>query len=208
MIKLTLTGIDTSTELSKLPKNCEIGILYTFDPKDRNRYPSIYAIHAMVDYLSSEGYKLALHVCGSSARHNLSHIPFIVDHVQRMQINGTLKTKTVEKICLDYPNHTIITQHTADNIHLLSLEAQNHALLIDSSGGNGISPSEWIAPDTDKLIGFAGGLSIENIYDEYLKIKKVAKEGFWLDMETRLRNENDLFDIQKAITIADLIKKL
>lgn len=160
----------------------------------------------MVDYLNKYEYRVALHVCGIKARKKLENkeIDTIIDKVQRIQVNGVLHIEEVDNICRKYPNHTVITQHDRKNIHLLSARHTNHALLVDASGGKGLTPTEWVAPaPTDKTVGFAGGLSPENINDEYQKIKLLAKDGHWLDMESSLRDESDWFDVERAIAVSD-----
>lgn len=209
-LPITITGIDQKTDLSKLPVNCEIGILYTETPEGRNRYPSMFEIIEMVNYLHEVGYRIALHVCGTSARKTIMSLGAkgITDKIQRIQVNGTLNLEEVNTICRLYPEHTIITQHNWKNSGLLSVQHHNHAVLIDASGGNGITPSEWIAPITSKQVGFAGGLSPENIISEYDRIKPLTKDGFWLDMEGKLRDDNDWFNVERANTVSEHMRSV
>jgi phosphoribosylanthranilate isomerase len=81
---------------------------------------------------------------------------------------------------------------------LLAVDAPNHSLLVDGSGGRGLSPERWVKPTTSKRVGFAGGLGPDNISAEYARIKEVAEGDFWIDMEGKLRDENDWFDTEKA----------
>lgn len=208
-MNITFTGIDPFTDLSLLPKDVEYGILYTetFSPNSsfsNNRYPSLIQIENMSNYLFSNNIRLSLHVCGKSARTKLinKELPFI-NNFNRIQINGFLSVDEIELICSLYPLHTIITQHNFKNTPLLAVSSSNHSILIDASGGLGLSPEEWISPITDKLVGFAGGLSPDNIFSEFEKIKLVSKSGFWLDLEGKLRNKNDFFDVNLAIDMAN-----
>lgn len=207
---ITLTGIDAATDLTRLPKHCEIGILYTETPEGRNRYPEKAEIKHMVDALSAQGQSIALHVCGMAARHNLldQKIDDITRGVQRIQVNGHLTVDEVTALCEHYPQHTLITQHNATNAHLLDVMCANHALLIDASGGRGLSPEHWVAPATTKRVGFAGGLGPDNLLDEFSRIKPAAKHGFWLDMEGKLRDQNDRFDVERARAVVEIATRL
>lgn len=126
-----------------------------------------------------------------------------IDKINRIQVNGNLKIDEINLICSLYPNHIIITQHNQKNNDLLEITYSNHSVLIDASGGLGVSPKEWIAPITNKFVGFAGGLSPDNIFSEFEKISKISKYGFWLDLEGKLRNKEDFFDISLAIDMAN-----
>ena len=43
---------------------------------------------------------------------------------------------------------------------MLKVKAKNHSILVDGSGGRGISPDSWPLIETDKPVGFAGGLGL------------------------------------------------
>jgi phosphoribosylanthranilate isomerase len=85
------------------------------------------------------------------------------------------------------------------------VKATNHCILIDDSGGRGISPSIWSAPHTSKQIGFAGGLGLDNLAGELEKIHAVAGTGSWVDMEGKLRT-HDLFDLDKAEACINILR--
>ena len=117
---------------------------------------------------------------------------------QRIQVNGRLEPWELEYICRQHPGHTIITQANKWNGGLLDEEWDNHAILVDASGGRGKSPEEWRRLDTDKQVGFAGGLGPDNIVAELRRIRAVATGDWWIDMEGKLRNELDWFDVKRA----------
>lgn len=146
MINITFTGIDIHTDLNKVinisknNSNIEFGILFTISPNERNRYMNLNDIQHTIKYLSSNNVKVALHVCGNGAKRAILNCELdFLTNLNRMQINGQQKIKDIEKICELYPYLEIITKHNIHNEHLLSVEAHNHSILIDSSGGNGIS---------------------------------------------------------------------
>ncbi len=71
-------------------------------------------------------------------------------------------------------------------------------MLVDASGGRGITPAAWEAPATAKRVGFAGGLSPENMGWQLPLIRSVAKPDFWVDMESSLRDPADQFSVTRA----------
>ena len=193
---ITVTGPDEKTDIELLKQlNAEIGLLYASTQKRCNRYPSKEWIRYAIQNLSH----VAIHICGPTARKELlsGYLDNILEKVQRIQINGQISIDECQEICEIYSNKTIITQHKLNNEHLLKVKATNHTLLIDSSGGKGISPTIWSRPKTEKKVGYAGGLSAENISLELEYISKIAGSYWWVDMEEKLR-VNDYFSIELA----------
>ncbi len=95
----------------------------------------------------------------------------------------------------------IITQHNSANHSLLNVLSgtPNHAVLFDESGGQGISPAAWPLPHSGKKCGYAGGLGVDNLAGEIPRIQLAAAGApFWIDMEAKLRNERDQFDLSIA----------
>lgn len=207
-IRLTVTGADTNTplrriqQLARLPL-VEIGLLLSGTPEGRQRYPWVTWLDEAAS--AADGHS-ALHVCGSVARRWLHEgkIERLTSKVARIQVNGKvgmegLSVPDIELLCAQYPRHVIITQHCLGNEALLEVTAQNHALLVDASGGRGVGPSSWERPDTLKEVGFAGGLGPDNL-GEQLPLISAAAGGrpAWIDMEGRIRDANDWFDADRA----------
>ena len=189
---ITVTGADEQTDVGALQElDAEIGLLYSTTPEGRNRFPGKAWIMAAAGKLP----RVAIHVCGGPARAELlsGRLDDLVEHAQRIQINGILPLS-----CARYPEKTIITQHKRENDDLLAVSAPNHALLIDASGGRGISPETWHRPtDTSKQVGYAGGLGPDNIVGELERIRPVAQGRWLVDMEGKLR-VNDWFCVELA----------
>lgn len=210
-MNITFTGVDSQTDLDSLWRSIEsyrfhieIGVLYTKNPDGRNRYPNYNRVlETLVDIPNS-----SLHICGKKAREQLinGELAELVGCANRVQVNGVLTLDEVESICAANKETEIITQHTAANTHLLAVKSVNHSILIDGSGGQGKSPESWIVPETDKKVGFAGGLGEDNIITELSKINKLSKDGYWIDMEGKLRI-NDWFDIDKVRNILILLRE-
>jgi phosphoribosylanthranilate isomerase len=54
--------------------------------------------------------------------------------------------------------------------------------------------------------GYAGGIGPENVIEILKKIGDVAGETpFWIDMESRVRDDQDRFDITKAESVLDQV---
>ena len=208
---ITLSGVDEGTPFSDLTHLAELGaeivFLYTFDPEDRHRYPPEVWIENALRLLWKN--HTALHVCGTRARKELldGNLEQMAHGVNRIQVNGQVSTSELLRLCNLMPYIPVITQHTEANADLLSVGAKNHALLVDSSGGRGLLPTCWERPETAKAVGFAGGLTPDNLAEELPKIAAVAKGEWWLDMETSLRDENDWFSVPKALKVMEIWRK-
>ncbi len=182
---ITLTGVDEHTDIDSIQSiDAEFGFLFSVTNKG-GRYPSGDFTSAATARLS----RSAVHICGRSARNELVHgwLDELVSNAQRIQVNGILDFKYVEKVCRMFPDKTIITQHTIENAHLLAIQSDNHALLIDGSGGKGLLPETWRRPSTGKAVGFAGGLGPDNLQNEVKKFAPLAIGEWWVDMESSLR---------------------
>ena len=77
--------------------------------------------------------------------------------------------------------------------------------LFDLSGGDGILPTQW--PQSNQYIGYAGGLSPDNLLQQLYAIETVCGSEIWIDAETHVRSNNDqLFDldlVDKFLSIAE-----
>lgn len=196
---ITLTGIDEKTDLKKVKEmatgTTEFAVLLTADPEGRNRYPSVKFVVEALNFM--EGL-LAVHVCGKVARRMCLNGAFreALRKAHRIQVNGEVTSDELKEFLSLYDRQHIITQHTEANRRLLMEWGDGrHQLLVDDSGGRGVTPKDWIAPNTSKKIGFAGGLGPDNLAEEILRMPGCA----WVDMESRLRI-NDWFSIERAAT--------
>lgn len=204
--RITLTGADESTDLEHLVDlanrfpDVEVGLLYTATPEGRNRYPSREWLRRATEALSD---RVAIHVCGGGARQELlsGNLSDLTRHAPRVQVNGRVAVAEAEVLARLVG--TLITQHNESNLPLLEVRARNHALLIDASGGQGLSPQAWEPPATEKLVGFAGGMGPENLAAEYDRIYPVSKGGAWVDMEGKLRVD-DRFNMALAFQCAGI----
>ncbi len=222
-MNITLTGIDIQTELSKLKEvnmtygnRIEYGILLSANPKS-NRYPEISQIIGMLSQIKNN-VSIAIHICGGAARANaLKGVYNDILHdrnVGRIQVNGKVTQEELHEFCQKFPAHCIITQDCPANFDLAEVDVRGHDILLDSSGGRGVVRSNWEIPEHlhgvaysgRKRIGFAGGLGEDNLAEVYPLISQIYPLEPWVDMETKLRDETDWFDIDKAHRCATLVE--
>lgn len=79
-------------------------------------------------------------------------------------------------------------------------------LLYDVSGGKGIQPKKWHPPVEGVRCGYAGGIGPDNVVEILKKIGDVAGETpFWIDMETKVRDDADKFDIVKVESVLEQV---
>jgi hypothetical protein len=181
------------------------------------RFPASTWISDLMGVIPPE--RLSLHVCGSWVREMLMgtvNIPrWIIPGFGRIQLNfHEDKTK-----CKPAAFHNALFSLGAQqfifqidgaigNKHLESLHANDGYAsyvdavpLFDISGGAGILPTEWPKPMfTDQYHGYAGGLGPDNLEQQLPLIAAAAGETrIWIDMETRVRSDDDLqFDLAKV----------
>lgn len=224
---VTLTGADSktdATEMAKLSKKynfAEWAILFN-QSKVGPRYPSYDWVESAIEKISETwiGTNLAAHLCGKWVDDaNRGRITFlnadISDSFGRIQLNmaGTrlqdllLDKTSFWKCGLDRP---IILggpyQKYKTPIPVDRFMNQPYGIfpLFDCSGGRGILAEEWPAPVMTEygeplLCGYAGGLGPDNIVEELTKIESVVGDAeIWIDMESKLRNSKDEFDLEKC----------
>ena len=206
---VTLTGADERTDIEALVRLArdypalEVGLLYTATPEGRNRYPSLPWLDGASQAL---GGRFALHVCGHSARAELlngrAELLRIISRSRRVQVNGDVGHGELPLLAARVPE--LITQFQASRTDLRDDATANHSLLVDASGGRGVSPSQWERPSTSKDVGYAGGLGPDNIGDQLPRIAEVAEGRYWIDMEGHLRT-NDWFDLDKCQAVLSAI---
>lgn len=211
--KITLTGADERTTLESMSQlllldpRVELGVLCSWNPEGRHRYPSLDSIRVLTSFA---GERCAVHVCGSKARLALREglLNDIVSPVGRIQINGRISAEEVANFCTMFPRQQIITQwRPTCSVNLDGLPS-NHQILVDDSGGRGVLPEQWLRPRTLAIVGFAGGLNPENLAVELPKIKQVAAGLWWVDMESGLRDRYDWFDVEKAKEAVGVFQRL
>lgn len=213
---ITATGIDRSTvpvallALQRRYPLAEFGLLLSAKPQESPRFPD-------VEYLSrleGLGLRLSLHLCGSLARSAVrgDFAPaaallggrFRLFRRIQLNITGYGDKEPVGRLAVNVPvgvEEVIIQQRDANHAAAF-LEAEQDepqlSVLLDASGGRGLTGG-LLAVGERYHTGFAGGFSPENIGDIVQHIKGMDGVGrFWVDAESRLRDEHDRFDFNKV----------
>jgi len=188
---ITGTGLDEQTDIDDMVRwnllDFEMAFLYSErHAGEAKRYPPW-------EFIVEQAKKIpraALHICGKPAQRKLLAGELDVSSFQRIQVNGAVKVPDVKELCKLYPDKTIILQYQGPgDDFFLTYEHDNLALLVDASGGNGILPDGWPLLETDHPVGFAGGLNPDNMEEQVRMIRSVAREGWWVDLESGLRDE-------------------
>lgn len=210
---ITFTGIDGWTDVEELKAIqqrwpiVEFGVLMSEHwYENGTRYYNPDALKR----LAYSGLNLSCHLCGRIARRAVRNdfepaINLCKGYFQlfkRCQLNIATSDKNPEKLVLDVPDtleEVIIQQKSVDDIGLFVSGLPNPKLtvLLDASGGRGIV-SDIFALDTPLKVGYAGGLSADNIVKAISFLEKTPLvRQYWVDMESSVRT-NDVFDVSKV----------
>jgi phosphoribosylanthranilate isomerase len=228
LVTLTGAGESTSfTRMARISKNnkfVEWGVLYSPSQAGlHNRYPTLEWIAKFAEEANAKGMRISLHLCGSIVRKLLKQSPMaeytdesqrileIAELFGRVQLNTTLDSTEQSVRALDRLVQTIhgserrtcvILQYHKTNAEICDRLGRSNGFecLVDESGGRGIEPEAWPLVSGDvKRIGYAGGLGPENVYAQLSLIDKAAVERtYWIDAETKLRDNKDHFDLNRC----------
>lgn len=199
----------------------EWGVLFSRkkmgEDQGQGRYPREDWIRGFAQYANNKGLRCALHLCGQDAVDFLrgdKELMGLASQFGRVQVNvkanGLRVTEGVSAAQIASAARTLkaygttsslVVQHNENNAALWGALRGNGGVeaLLDSSAGTGALPSTWQIDPHEFLgarFGFAGGLGPDNI-DENLTLIAAAAQGksFWIDMESRLRDASDRFDL-------------
>lgn len=211
--RVTITGADDSTDIqwmSEIQKQypfVEWGILVSQNQIGNYRFPSPCWLEQLLEI--QHQLKTSIHVCGRWVREictgNWSHLIRSVGpnmkKAQRIQLNFHQYVHKIDQqffksahIEIQNNNWQLIFQIDGVNDELLTqarLNNLNAVPLYDLSSGAGILPLEWPQQSDGIYTGYAGGLGPQNVLDQINRIKNVANGHIWIDMETRVRTDDD-----------------
>lgn len=209
----------------------EWGILYSQTRRGEGRYPSFRWINRLVERMGNiRSPNFALHVCGRAVNFLLSgsdvnDVSRTARAFKRVQINfnsSRYSLTEIRRFVIDHPLQTVITQNNSANEFLWRslIDTPNHAVLFDASGGRGIERTKWPEPLSmvgslppscvvmDPVCGYAGGLGPDNLAVQLPAIHAAASgRPYWVDMEGKLRDNNDRFDLSRAEECLKLARK-
>lgn len=228
--RVTMTGADDSVgagQLAALSEKypfVEWGILFSGTRQGQPRYPSTEWLSDLSQH-SKKGLRLSAHLCGKWVRSLVLNGSFI--WIQEYEIFAEMFTR----VQLNFHGHFMegkkgwtenLKKHH-EKQYILQYDGANDAAcdelirstgfsavpLFDKSGGAGIVPGEWPKAMPKVYCGYAGGLGPETLRDELARIDQAAgPEQIWIDMETRVRSENDkIFDLEKVEACLKITKE-
>lgn len=218
----TLTGVDETTDAASLARIgrgaewLEWGVLLSHKQAGQGgRYPSFAWIERFASDSAALGLNTALHVCGRAVRELLagdSGLTALCARFGRIQLNFNQTTAPVDPSALAQfigGWHTpVITQHNDANQSVWrGIDAANHHVLFDASGGRGIAAGSWPDPLPGKVCGYAGGLGPDNVGSTLAALLETrAPEPFWIDMEGKLRDPQDRFIANAAAAVVTEVR--
>ena len=219
---ITFTGIDGKTDLraimdirKKYPI-AEFGVLVSKNwHKNGNRYfnPSY------IDSLD-RGLNLSAHLCGSIARAAVrgdlepliswaGFLPWLL--FDRLQLNIASYSDNPETVNLADDillfDEIILQQKSADDcsLYLNSKENECISVLLDASGGEGIDTPIKILEG--RKVGYAGGISPDNVAEKLTYLYEHTEGDFWIDMESGVRTD-DWFDLDKVVKVLEICQPI
>ncbi len=82
--------------------------------------------------------------------------------------------------------------------------------LYDTSHGEGVTPNEWPNEEMPFPTGWAGGIGPDNVWNVVVETmkRKESRRPKWLDMETKLRDNGDHFDIVKCLEVLQIVQPI
>lgn len=225
---VTITGADDSTDIGQLVEwskrfpFVEWGILVSASREGSARFPSRPWISAFATAVGENMLQASTHLCGRWVRSlligelNWNEVPVIARVAQRVQIN----------------THAVIHAVSAEMFRNLDLLGRkqfifqadgvnaNHApacigkgidaaILFDTSGGAGEVPGSWPAQHESVPCGYAGGLGPHNVVQQLAKIEAATTRPYWIDMERRVRVEDDSrLDDVAVVSVLEQVERL
>jgi hypothetical protein len=225
-IRVTFTGADPSCSVDALiglleeAPGLELAFLYSETRQGSGRYPPAAWIRETVETIEQcigPG-RIALHVCGRARFRFLDSGEVDLglgnlDAFARIQLNGKLTREhadAVETMLREHPERRLIVQyeHSADLRTALPPFGSALEVLFDASGGRGIPRTSWPAPLAGHLCGYAGGLGADNLARELPRIMLAAGGApYWIDMEGKLRDAQDRFQVQQARAVLRVLAR-
>lgn len=207
---ITFTGVDNRTDPSALLELAqdfpvEFGVLWSSKLQGSGRYPSAGTIARLQE---TSGLRLSLHICGAQAREIAAGVapPLDLRGFSRAQINGIsgagIDLDHVGGFAASHGLRAILQSGSSEGFP----DSDTVDWLFDLSGGRGALQARWpTAPAGRALVGYAGGLGLETT-DAFAQIAHAAgAQPYWIDMESKIRNDMDEFDIGRCRLICQTV---
>lgn len=201
---ITFTGADDKTSVDGMldlefdyPGMVEFGILFSPKRIGTPRYPSRGWVDELVRRASLRAtLSLSAHLCGGHSKQliNVCGVGVDLTGFKRCQINtadeeALHKTQQLKRWAARKGVAPILQCRGSFP------EDDNVLWLYDPSGGKGVEPPTKPSHERrDVLVGYAGGIGPDNV-SRILSEIDADDDTFWIDMETRIRNDEDEFDL-------------
>ncbi len=228
-MKLSITGADNLVNIQDLKRivnkypHLELAILLLKEKEGTLRNPSAQWRRDFTAHINKKN--SAIHLCGKQVFDEILSKNFEntdlfqeLKAVGKIQININAKQDifTVEQIHEIYHRligndlKIILQYHSRSEDYIVDFLEKNYSskvdILLDSSLGKGIVTTSFVVPERlqkfNLNIGFAGGISPDNISDIHEKIKNNFQKNYWLDLESGCRTHNE-FDLMKMYQLCD-----
>ena len=223
---VTITGIDERTDLKRLQELqnrfpfAEFGVLMSEDWQfNGNRFPNPKPLFAQ---LADMNLNLSLHLCGQLAIKAVKGYFYDAERIadgnlgifRRCQLNlkaGGLFDEIRQLQPKDSIQEIIVQMHSPELFveFLKGHHPQGVSYLLDASGGTGTDTPIDIVTSPDIHVGYAGGISPENVAAKLrILLEHPTDDVCWIDMETRVRTEDEWLDLDKVEQVLQICDKM
>ena len=217
---VTLTGVDEQTNLTALMELADefpaaefASLAGSRTGRDDPEYPGKPTLR-LLGRMGERGARTALHLCGRMARAVAvekevpGDILELCDGFGRVQVNldaewfdgerGERTRHGIIGLAEAVAAEKVILQHRGD-WESIPIEHPKVDYLFDPSGGRGVdSLHVWPPPPEGRAVGYAGGIGLDNIGEALEFTGRYPDARLWLDMQRKLRNEQNRFDMSRA----------
>lgn len=230
---ITFTGADDRIDpaelrlTSKRYPQVEWGILFSKSQANRTKGASRFPSHDWVKNARFEFHgtpaNFSIHLCGQYVRDILNgEFTLLRDRQEDLRLFKRLQLnfhgdqihsslERFEEILRTYHSEfDLIFQMDGVNepvFHRLRERAIKILPLFDQSHGEG-TVAKTLEKPLDMLCGYAGGLGPDNLAEQLGRLEEhVGDREVWVDMETKIRNDKDEFDLEKVrecLSIAEI----
>lgn len=225
--RVTITGADDSVDPQAIADLhdefpfVEFGLLFSRKHQGGPRFPSRGWVDRLLS-LDGRARRLSAHLCGQYVRDIaggywtwFSDFKAAAPFFDRIQLNFHGDVHQITGLVMPMPWQYILQVDGVNDAWIRTLcqpyfDGRNTFVpLFDTSGGAGVLPKAWPSAWTGVYCGYAGGLGPDNVVEQVMKIGELGDVNcaFWVDMERRVRSEDDrMFDLTKVRSVLLAVK--